>query len=131
MNPRHKIRLKAWGLVVSVFALGCVTGISIDGVLRLRSSSAESKTFRDGEAYFEKLRRDLALDVGQSTAIRNILEEARADYGVVCSEVRPRYDALRERARAEIRAMLSSAQQQRFDSMLTHEDCGSCPDRKR
>lgn len=131
MNPRHKTRLKAWGLVVSVFVLGCVTGVSVDGVLGLRSGGVESKTFRDGEAYFEKLRRDLALDAEQSTAIRNILEDARADYGVVCSEVRPRYDALRERARAGIRVLLTPEQQRRFDTMVSHEDCGTCPDRRR
>lgn len=127
---QRKTRLRAWGLVISVFVLGCVTGASLDGVFRLRSDTEQGPSLRQGEAYFEKLRRDLALDPEQSSAIRLILEGARVDYRVVCAEVRPRYDALRERARAAIRALLTPAQQARFDSMVAHDDCGSCPDRR-
>jgi hypothetical protein len=48
----------------------------------------------------------------------------------VCADVRPRYDELRERARGEMRALLSADQQQRFDMIITQEDC-RCPETKK
>lgn len=130
MTTQRKTRLMAWGLVISVFTLGCVTGASLDGVFRLRSETEHSLSLRNGEVYFEKLKRDLALDAEQASGIRRILEEARSDYGAVCAEVRPRYDALRDRTRTAIRAQLTPSQQGRFDLMVAHDDCGSCPDRR-
>lgn len=131
MNSQKKMWMKVWGALIVVFALGCVTGIALGGLFNWRTDTARPATLRDPEAYFETLKRDLDLNAEQSAAIRTILEETRNEYKKVCSEVRPRYDALREGARSRMRVLLNPQQQQRFDSIILQEDCNTCPDRRR
>jgi hypothetical protein len=85
---------------------------------------------RDTEAYFEALKRELKLEPGQATEMRMVLDETREQYKAVCADVRPRYDVLREQARARMRALLTGEQQQRFDTIITQEDC-KCPEPKK
>ncbi|HLF83076.1 MAG TPA: hypothetical protein VI837_02755 [Blastocatellia bacterium] len=126
---------KAWVAFLIVFALGGVTGASLDGIYRLRanataSSPAVTVSIRDTDAYFETLKRELALNDDQSSAMRAILDRTRDDYKAVCADVRPRYDVVRERARGQMRALLTADQQPRFDSIVTAEDC-RCPELKK
>jgi hypothetical protein len=123
---------KSWIAFMIVFALGGVTGASLDGIYRLRASgiSPAAVSIRDTDAYFETLRRELALTDDQSSAMRAILDQTRDDYKAVCADVRPRYDVVRERARTQMRALLTAGQQPRFDSIVTAEDC-RCPELKK
>jgi hypothetical protein len=118
-----------------VFALGSVTGASLGGLYRLPSDAAGTKSIpavsiRDTDAYFETLQRELTLNDGQASEMRVILDRTRDDYKAVCADVRPRYDVVRERARGQMRALLSADQQQRFDLIVTQEDC-RCPEPKK
>lgn len=131
MSAQGNMWLKVWGALLIVFALGCVTGIAIDGIYRSRASNNLPASIRDGDAYFERLKRELDLNSEQATAMRAILEQTRGEYKAICAEVRPRYDVLRERARERMRALLSAEQQQNFDSMIMQEDCNTCPDRRK
>ena len=135
MNPERKAWLKVCGAFLLVFALGGVTGASLDGLYRLRTSTAGTNlapavSIRDTDAYFDTLKRDLALNGEQSSAMRVILDRTRDEYKAVCADVRPRYDVVREKARGQMRALLSGEQQQRFDSIVTAEDC-RCPEPKK
>lgn len=124
---------KAWISFLIVFALGGVTGASLDGIYRLRataSNPAVTVSIRDTDAYFETLKRELALKDDQSEAMRAVLDRTRDDYKAVCADVRPRYDVVRERARGQMRALLTPDQQPRFDSIVTAEDC-RCPELKK
>lgn len=127
-------QLKAWGAFLLVFALGGVTGASLDGMYRLRAASstptAPVVSLRDTDSYFETLKRELTLSGDQATAIRSVLDHTRDDYKAVCADVRPRYDTVRERARAQMRELLTADQQPRFDSIITAENC-QCPDPKK
>ena len=129
MNSQRKV----WLAFLIVFALGGVTGAALDGVYRLRASSSEQMpvmSIRDTDAYFDTLQRELALSEDQSSAMRVILDRTRDDYKAVCSDVRPRYDSVRERARGQMRALLTADQQPRFDAIVTAEDC-RCPELKK
>ena len=135
MNSQRKIRLKLWSAFLIVFALGGGTGASLDGIYRLRSSTAPTNqvaavSIRDTDAYFETLKRELQLNDEQALSMRAILDRTRDDYKAVCADVRPRYDVVRERARGQMRALLAADQQQRFDSIVTQEDC-RCPEPKK
>lgn len=126
---------KAWVAFLIVFALGGVTGASLDGIYRLRANATASApivtvSIRDTDAYFETLKRELTLSEDQSSAMRAVLDRTRDDYKSVCADVRPRYDVVRERARTQMRALLTDEQQPRFDSIITQEDC-RCPDPKK
>jgi hypothetical protein len=126
---------KAWAAFLIVFALGGVTGGSLDAIYRLRANATASNqtitvSIRDTDAYFETLKRELTLNDEQASAMRVVLDRTRDDYKAVCADVRPRYDVVRERARGQMRALLTADQQPRFDSIITQEDC-RCPEPKR
>ena len=119
MTPHTKTRLKIWLVVVGVFALGCVTGASLDSAYRLRASNDERQGMRRDrggkkDIFFDEMKRDLNLSDQQATEIRAIVEQTRNDYKNLRQEVRPRYDALRQNARTRIRTLLTPEQQQRL-----------------
>jgi len=128
-------QMKAWAAFLIVFALGGVTGASVIGVYSLRTQTNASYavtnvSIRDTDAYFETLKRELTLSDEQSAAMRVVLDRTRDDYRAVCADVRPRYDVVKEKARSELRALLTAEQQPRFDSIVTAEDC-RCPEAKK
>lgn len=124
MTPRTNTRLKIWLVVVGVFVLGCVTGAALDSAYRLRGRDRHKD---DG---FEVMKRDLNLSEQQSTQIRAILDQTRNDYRTLRTEVRPRYDAIRQNARTRIRQLLTPEQQQRFDAKMAERDARRDGDEK-
>jgi Spy/CpxP family protein refolding chaperone len=129
MNRQNVIWLKVSGVLVVAFLLGGITGLSLGGLIGRPTSAGSS--IRDPEAYYQSLQRELDLTTAQSTQIKSVLDDTRIEYRKVCSEVRPRYDTLREHARSRMRSLLTPSQQQKFDNMVLQEDCSSCPDRGR
>lgn len=124
MTPRGLTQLKIWLAVVGIFALGCMTGASLDSVYRLRANADARREMRGGRGKdtLEEMKRDLDLNEQQATQIRAILDQTRNDYRALRAEVRPRYDTLRQTARTRIRALLSPEQQQRFDAKVAEHD---------
>ena len=125
MTPRFKTRLKVWLVVVGVFLLGGITGASLDSLYRLKTRGADSQGKhgkRSTDEALERMKRDLNLDERQTTEIKTILEQTGNDYRALRSEVRPRYDAIRQSARARIRALLNAEQQKLFDVKAAERD---------
>jgi Spy/CpxP family protein refolding chaperone len=124
MTPRGMTRLKVWLVVLGVFALGCVTGASLDSAYRLKiaNASRESHGRHGRDEIFESMKRDLNLSEQQATEIRAILDQTRNDYRALRTEVRPRYDAARQNARTRIRALLTPEQQKLFDAKVAERD---------
>ena len=125
MTPRGKTRLKIWLAVAVVFALGSVTGASLNSLYRLRAGDSERQGRRGQggkDKAFEHMKRDLNLNDQQATEIRAILDQTRNEYRALRTEVRPRYDAIRQNARTRIRALLTTEQQQRFDVKVAERD---------
>jgi Spy/CpxP family protein refolding chaperone len=130
MTARGKTLAKIWLAVVVVFILGCVTGISLDSVYRLRTGDRPEKRGKGNkDDMFERMKRDLDLNEQQATQIRAILEQTREEYRQLRSEVRPRYDAARQNARTRIRALLTPEQQQKFDAKVAERDARRDDDR--
>jgi predicted metalloprotease len=127
MTLTGRTRLKIWLVLVVVFVLGGVTGSALTGLLRSRASGdrAESR-----EQRFEKMRQDLSLDEKQTTAVRAILDETRNEYRALRTELRPRFEEPRLKARARIRALLSADQQKKFDVMVAQQDAEHNEDQK-
>ena len=140
MTEQKKNLIKTWCVLVFVFGLGIVTG-SLNGFRGARGVAEEATyigaqpeaqalpSIRSGDAYFETLQRDLELDAQQASLMRVIIDETRSQYKAVCAQVRPRYDALRENARARMRVVLTAEQQKRFETIVTREDC-QCPEQR-
>ncbi len=132
MTPRGVTRLKIWLVVVGVFLLGGVTGASLDSLYRLRASGdgRHERGGRRGDV-FEQMKKDLNLTEQQGTEIRAIIDQSREEYRALRNEVSPRYDEVRARARARIRALLNSEQQQRFDAENADRDARRGEGRRR
>jgi hypothetical protein len=131
MSLQDRGWIKVWGVLLVVFALGGVTGAAIGGLFGSRASVDETgHSIRDTTSYFETLKREIDLTPEQADQMNAILTDMRDEYKSVCAEVRPRYHAMRESARLRMRSLLSAAQQERFDAIVTQEDC-KCPEQKK
>jgi Spy/CpxP family protein refolding chaperone len=130
MNLQETTRLKIWLAVLGIFLLGGVTGAALNNVYRIRNGWHGSFEQRGREGYVEGLRHRLSLNDEQTTQIRTIMDETRGEYRQLRTEVRPRYDASRQRARTRIRALLTPEQQQKFDAMVAERDAHRDDDEK-
>jgi hypothetical protein len=78
MKLRGRTRLKMLLGVLGIFALGCVTGASLDSTYRLRASNSSSAVGQSGrEDFFEAMQNNLNLSSQQATEIRAIVDETR------------------------------------------------------
>lgn len=126
MTPQSITRFKVWLALLGVFALGSMTGGALDRAhwLRQHRGQNDERGRREGGAdrFFQKLQSELALTEEQSNAVRGIIDKTRNEYRELRDEVRPRYDAIRQRERTAIRFLLAEDQQQRFDQMTEQFD---------
>lgn len=123
MTLQGKTRLKIWLVLAGVFAIGCVTGAALDGVYRTRAGGGRGgRGERKHEKMFEETRRELNLSDEQAAKARVILDETRDEFRGLHEEMRPRFDAVRQRARARMRETLTPEQQTRFDAMMRRRD---------
>ncbi len=123
MNENLNSRLKTWLVLVAVFLLGAVTGVGLSGVYRSKADAP----FREGrgrnhQAMFERIRNDLGLNAEQSKEMQKVLDETAGEFRTLRSELRPRYEELRLKARGRMRALLTADQQQKFDSLMVEID---------
>ncbi len=119
MTLTGRTTLKIWLVLLVVFLLGSVTGAALTGLYRSRAGGAEA---RDGAKRFEKMRTELNLTDQQTTSVRTILDETRNEYRTLRTELRPRFEEPRMKARAKIRALLTPEQQQKFDALVAQQD---------
>lgn len=119
--------IKAMLILGFVFCLGAITGISITGYYysRVQRNAFEEIKSESGD-YFIDLQGQLKLNAEQTKSVYSIIEETREEYKNVCSEVSPKYEDLRQRARQRMKAILTSTQQEQFDHIVTRTDC-NCP----
>jgi len=109
-------------VLLAVFVLGCVTGVALTGLYRSRASSGTESRERAMHERFEKMRTELNLTDQQTAAVRTILDETRIEYRALRTELRPRFEEPRTKARSRIRALLTPEQQQKFDAMIAQQD---------
>lgn len=122
MTLAGRTRLKMWLVLLAVFVLGCVTGVALTGLYRSRASTGNESRERAMHERFEKMRTELNLTDQQTTAVRTILDETRNEYRALRTELRPRFEEPRMKARSRIRALLTPEQQQKFDAMVAQQD---------
>jgi Spy/CpxP family protein refolding chaperone len=122
MTVTGRTRLKIWLLLVVVFGLGYVTGVAVIELYDSRASGdrpeARERAMHEG---FENVRRELNLTDEQTTAVRAILDETLNEYGTLRTELRPRFEEPRQKARARIRALLTPEQQPKSDANVAQQ----------
>jgi len=118
MTKQGNTTLKVWLVLVVVFILGSFTGGAVTGFYRTMSRPDRNAP-RDK---MEKLRRDLSLTDDQVKSVSTILDETKNEYKALRTEMKPRFEEPRLKARAKIRALLSAEQQQKFDAFVAQQD---------
>ena len=122
MTSQARTKLMMWLVLVAVFLLGSVSGAALTGLIRSRASGERPDHERAMKERFDKMRSELNLSDQQTTAVRAILEETRNEYRALKTELRPRFEEPRQKARTKIRALLTPDQQQKFDAMVAQQD---------
>lgn len=102
------------------FVAGLAVGILLTsaffalGVRRLRRGMRAGAPFAH---MLKVLDRKLELTPEQSGRVEAILQDKRRKLEAMREEAKPRFDALREEGRAEIRALLTPEQREKFDAL--------------
>jgi Spy/CpxP family protein refolding chaperone len=124
MKDKAKVSLKSWSVLLAVFVLGCVTGIAVHGVYRAKTNASlrDNRPRGEKDALFEKMRSDLNLSDEQSKEMHQILDDTANDFRALRTELRPKYEELRQKTRSRMRALLTADQQQKFDALTADID---------
>ena len=123
--------IKIWLVLLVVFVLGSVTGAALTGLYKSRAGGSGAEAHeRAMHERFEKMRNELKLTDQQTTSVRSILDETRNEYRALRTELRPRFEEPRLKARARIRALLTPEQQPKFDAMVAQQDAQRDEDQK-
>lgn len=94
-----------WRKIAPIFLLGLVLG-AVGGSLAQRGLMRHWQRGPQTDRMLEKMSHELGLDGPQKDAVKALLESDRL-----------KFEALRAASRAEIRKLLTAAQQAKFDEM--------------
>ncbi|UCC48245.1 MAG: hypothetical protein JSV41_12365 [Gemmatimonadota bacterium] len=133
---------KAWALalLVGVLILGGGVGTALDRFLFRQPATAaiherwrgEGERERDRrEGYLEWLAAELQLTQDQEAQLEAIVERHREEMSAIWREMRPRFEQLRDQARAEVRALLTEEQLAAYERLLEREAERRRPGRRR
>ena len=121
MIAKGNIKFKIWLVLAVVFILGTVTGAALGGLYHSRAGGRGRGDGRDPRQ-FDKMRSELGLSDEQATRVRAILDETRNEYRALRTELRPRFEEPRLKARAKIREVLNEEQRRKFDAQAAERD---------
>ncbi len=132
MESRTNSQAKARLLVIAVFVIGFAAGaLSLNLYQRFTSSHSNNNADpRDRAAVFiQRMDERMSLTGAQKDQIHTIIEGTRKKYGDIREEMEPymkqyepRFDAVRQQSRNEIRAVLNDKQLPEFEKMLEEQD---------
>lgn len=114
-------RLKAFGLLLSVFVLGAVAGGAGWSWAEHRSA-APSRPARVRDGMLTRMTAQLDLTQEQQDSIRAILKRHDPAMDSMWSEIRPRFDSLRAVVRGDIQGQLTPEQQRKYKAMLEQRE---------
>ncbi len=112
----------AWKPLIIAFAVGGIAGFAV-----ARCSAPYAFHRRWGGQHFQerllqRFNAKLQLTPEQRTNVAAILEAKRQKIDALRTEMRPKFEELRNSTHAEIRRLLAPAQQQKFDVMQAEHD---------
>lgn len=108
-----KSKFAAVALLIAVFIAGGAAGWGAR-----EGAKPDSRGRRGPEAMVEHLTRELSLTAIQRDSVRAILERHHPEVEALWAEIRPRFDSIKARVRAEVAAQLTPDQQARYQRLL-------------
>lgn len=126
-------RLRAIALLAATFVAGALAGGALVATAeRDRVPGGKGSWRHDrSEAYVRRLERELDLTAAQRDSVRAAIERRGRAMEAVWREVEPRFEALRDSIRADIRSHLTPDQVRRYDELLRRLDAERQRMRKR
>jgi hypothetical protein len=119
------IRQKATLWLAIVFLLGAALGVVVGYTFAHRSYAAEpavlSAEARRAQRR-EKLNQEVGLNSDQQKQVAAILDQAQGEYKTVHDAVDPQIEAVRQKTRNKIRALLTDDQKPKFEQFLRKMD---------
>jgi cell division protein FtsN len=103
----------ALAFLVGALAVGWIVGYASAHVLDVRSAHADTRV-----SYRDRLGNELGLTPEQRIQLDSVLDKRHRDMTAAWEPVRPALDSIRDRARDEIRDMLSAEQRAAFEQFL-------------
>ncbi len=113
-----KSKVQAIGLLVAVTVTGFASGAATASWAGERS---ERSHWRERCSYTGMLQHELGLTGAQRDSLRAVMRRHRPQMRAVFERVRPEMDSLRAAMHAEMRTVLTPAQQAAFDSLRERE----------
>lgn len=132
MNSQGKVKLQVWLLIAVVFALGAVTGGSLDRVYLAKFGAGAGENPnrpRGPHRMVERLKTDLNLNDEQVAKVKTILEESRKEFPPSRFAECPGFVQSRAHTRARIREALTPEQQKRYDEINAQRDADMSKER--
>src|SRR6266540_689893 len=108
-----KSKLTALALLIAVFAAGGAAGWGAR-----EGATCDNRSRRGPEAMVEHLTRELTLTATQRDSVRAIFERHHPEVEALWAGIRPRFDSIKVRVRAEVAAQLTPDQQARYQRLL-------------
>lgn len=122
MESRPMSRSKARLIVLAVFLLGAVAGgLSMNLYTRVTRTPAGPGPFGK-EGLLRKLNDRLHLTPEQLDQVSTVVNETDEQYAEIRRDVNPRFNAVRQKSRDRIRALLSKEQLEEFEKMVVESD---------
>jgi hypothetical protein len=106
-------------LLLLAFVLGAGTGALGYGLFQTRTGwwGPRRDVARFQQLMLKRLTGDLDLRADQQQQVEVILRESGEEFARLRQEIRPRFQEIRERSRARIRALLDPGQQATFEKL--------------
>ena len=118
------LKLKAFLLVIVVFALGFVLGASLATTLVSKKfAAAGPPSAKDGRhRMMDTLKTRLELTPPQEEKLQVIFDETHQQFKALHLRVKPQFDAIRDQMRNKIREILDQRQKKEFEVLVQEFD---------
>jgi Spy/CpxP family protein refolding chaperone len=104
-----------WNQVGVAFLIGLTVGVLVGGSSFCRDLTRKWDKQPRHERMLNKFSDRLSLTDEQRTQVKAIMHQKRSKMGVIYTEMRPRFEQVRNETSDEIRKILTPEQQQKFE----------------
>jgi hypothetical protein len=113
---------KAASLLLLAALFGGAVGSGVTARLADRGTRDHGRRGHGSEWYVNLLTRELDLTSAQQDSVRGLLARRRQGMDSLYALIRPRMDQIRDSIRADVRALLTQVQRERFQALTARLD---------